>query len=166
MAAGGADALKAWLAKRDAASLAQTSTELTELARMQLLANDAAAARATLAHAERILPMYGVDLYDGSQIRYEYSVALIHAAIDLKGGGDHDAALKLLAGLDRMLDTYERNGGRHYGLYLLRAESLGLQGRKDESAAALATAWKRGWRATWHARREPYLTGIEIPGKP
>ena len=162
-AAGGADALKAWLSRHDVAPMAQTSADLAELIRMQLMANDTAAARATLAHAHRILPLYGIDLYDGSQIRYEYSVALVHAAIELDGG-DRDKAMKLLAGLDRMLDTYEENGGRHYGLYLLRAESLSLQGKKDAAAAALQTAWKRGWRATWHARREPYFTGVEIPG--
>ncbi|MEJ0085768.1 MAG: winged helix-turn-helix domain-containing protein [Pseudomonadota bacterium] len=162
-AAGGAGELKAWLAQRDAAALAQTSADLAELARMQLMANDAAAARATLAHAQRILPLYGADLYDGSQIRYEYSVALIHAAIELNGGGNRDAALKLLAGLERMLDTYEKNGGRHFGSPLLRAESLSLQGRKTEAAAALEAAWKRGWRATWHASREPYLAGVEMP---
>jgi TolB-like protein/Tfp pilus assembly protein PilF len=163
-AAGGAEALKAWLAQRDAPALAQTSADLAELARMQLMAGDAVAARATLAHAERILPMYGADLYDGSQIRYEYSVALIHAAIELNGGGSRDEAMKLLAGLDRMLDTYEKNGGRHFGAPLLRAESLSLQGRKGEAAAALKTAWQRGWRATWHASREPYLSGVAIPG--
>jgi len=161
-AAGGADALKAWLAQHDVPPMAQTSADLAELIRMQLMANDTAAARATLAHAHRILPLYGIDLYDGSQIRYEYSVALVHAAIEMNGG-DRDKAMKLLAGLDRMLDTYEKNGGRHYGLYLLRAESLSMQGKKDEATAALQTAWKRGWRATWHARREPYLTGVEIP---
>ena len=166
LAEGGADALKAWLEQRNAPALAQTSADLSELARLQLMANDPVAARATLAHAQRILPMYGIDLYDGSQIRYEYSVALVHATIALNGGGDRDQAMKLLAGLDHMLDTYEQNGGRHYGLYVLRAESLSLQGKKKEAAAALQTAWKRGWRATWHARREPYLTGVEIPGKP
>jgi len=163
-AAGGAAEFKAWLAKSGAPALAQTSADLAELARMQLMANDAVAARATLAHAERILPMYGADLYDGSQIRYEYSVALIHAAIELNGGGNRDEAMKLLAGLDRMLDTYEKNGGRHFGLYFLRAESLSLQGKKSEAAAALKSAWQRGWRATWHASREPYLSGVEIPG--
>ena len=163
LAAGGPDVLKTWLAQRNAPALAQTGADLTELARMQLFANDAVAARATLAHSERILPMHGADLYDGSQIRYEYSVALIHAAIELNGGGNREAALGILAGLDRMLDTYEKNGGRHFGLYLLRAESLSLQGKKSEAAAALATAWQRGWRTTWHASREPYLSGVKIP---
>jgi hypothetical protein len=108
--------------------------------------------------------MHGADLYDGSQIRYEYSVALFHAAIELNGGGSRADAMKLLAGLDHMLDTYEKNGGRHFGAYLLRAESLSLQGRKQEAGAALQTAWQRGWRATWHASREPYLAGVTVPG--
>jgi hypothetical protein len=90
-------------------------------------------------------------------------VALIHSAIEMNGGGDRAAALKLLSGLDQMLDTYVKNGGRHFGSPLLRAESLSLQGKKVEAAAALKTAWQRGWRATWRARREPYLVGVEIP---
>jgi tetratricopeptide (TPR) repeat protein len=163
LAAEGADVFRAWLAQHNAPALAQTSAQLAELARMQLTAGEAAAARVTLQHAQRTLPMYGADLYDGSQIRYEYSVALIHAAIELNGGGDRAAALKLLSGLDRMLDTYEKNGGRHFGSPLLRAESLSLQGKKVEAAAALKAAWQRGWRATWRARREPYLVGVEIP---
>jgi hypothetical protein len=81
----------------------------------------------------------------------------------MNGGGDRTAALKLLSGLDQMLDTYEKNGGRHFGASLLRAESLSLQGKKDEAAAALRTAWQRGWRSTWRAHREPYLAGVEIP---
>ena len=164
-AEGGAGALKAWLDSHDATKLAQTGAELSELARLQLLAHDAAAARATLAHSERILPMVSASLYDGGQIRYGYSVALFQAAIELQGGGDRDKAAKLLAGLDRMLDTYEKNGGQHFGLNWLRAYSLSMQGKKKEAAAELQKAWNRGWRATWHAHREPFLEGVEIPGK-
>jgi len=162
-AEGGAAALKTWMAHDDVASKAGTGAELAELARMQLLANDAVAARATLAHAERILPLSNADLFDASQIRHEYSGAIGQAAIELKGGGDAAKAMKLLADVDRMLARYEENGGVHFELYVLRAHSLALQGKKDEAAAALQTAWKRGWRATWRARREPYLQGVELP---
>ena len=68
-------------------------------------------------------------MFDGSQIRFEYSAALIRAGIELQGGGDKAKAAEILRRFDRVLDTYENNGGRHFGLYALRAESLALQGR-------------------------------------
>jgi hypothetical protein len=39
-----------------------------------------------------------------------------------------------------------------------------LRGEKDRAAAALKTAWDRGWRATWRARHDPFLVGVKIPG--
>src|SRR5207237_307681 len=78
---GGRDALKAWLQERAMAQKAGTGAELAELARLQLISGDAAAARATVAHAERILPLSTADMFDGSQLRFEYSAALIRAGM-------------------------------------------------------------------------------------
>jgi len=164
LAESGPAALKTWLSQQSATKDVSTSSELIELARWQYLANDAAAARATLAHADRILPISFADLYDGSQIRHDYSAALFQAGIELEGGGDHAKAIGMLTQLDRLLDTYEKNGGRHYGLYSLRAASLAMQGRKADAQHALDQAWKRGWRTTWRARTDPFLAGVEIPG--
>ncbi len=163
LAESGSEGLRKWLATREIARQATTGAELAELARIQYLAGDSSAARATLAHAERILPLSFVDLFDGSQIRHDYSAALFHAGIELTGGGDDGRARQLLAQLDRMLATYEKNGGEHYGLYSLRAASLAMQGKNSEAEAALATAWKRGWRSTWRARADPYLGKLAIP---
>jgi hypothetical protein len=160
---GGPDAMKAWLAERKIASKATTGIEFAALARMQFLANDWAAARATLAHADRFPLSSSAAMFDGSQIRFEYSAALTRASIELRGGGDSIKALKILKDLDHMLDRYEENGGEHFSLYSLRAESLALQGKSREAQAALNTAWKKGWRATLRARHEPNLAGLEIP---
>jgi TolB-like protein/DNA-binding winged helix-turn-helix (wHTH) protein/Tfp pilus assembly protein PilF len=162
-AEGGASALAPWLVEHEVAKAAATGAELAELAFLQIRGGDAAAARATLAHAERILPLSAADLFDGSQIRHMYSAALIHASI-ATAGGDAIQAKELLSKLDGMLDRYEANGGKHYGVYALRAESLAMQGKKKEAQAALKTAWERGWRATWRMRRDPHFAGIEIPG--
>ena len=81
----GAAGLRAWMAENEVAGKAITGAELTELARLQYLAGDATAARATLAHAQRILPLSSADLFDGSQIRHEYSASLFHAGIELQG---------------------------------------------------------------------------------
>jgi TolB-like protein/DNA-binding winged helix-turn-helix (wHTH) protein/Tfp pilus assembly protein PilF len=160
---GGSEAIKAWLVERGMARRAGTGAEFAELARLQLMANDAAAARATLEHAERMLPLSTADLFDGSQIRFEYSAAVVRAGIELKGGGDQSKAMNILADFDRLLDKYEQDGGRHYGLHTLRAESLALQGRKREAQASLDRAWKAGWRATWRVRRESTMEGLQIP---
>ena len=162
-AEGGGSAVKTWMAGHDMKSLAGTGAELIELARMQLISGDPVMARATLVHAERVLPRSSADMFDGGQIRHEYSAALLLAGIELKGGGDTARAMKLLHDLDRMLDRYEENGGKHFGLYRLRAESFAMQGKTAEAQAALDTAWKQGWRTVWRARREPYFAGIEFP---
>jgi len=162
-AEGGGSAVKTWMAEHDLKSRAGTGAELIELARMQLIAGDPVAARSTLVHAERVLPRSSADMFDGSQIRHEYSVALLLAGVELKGGGDKARAMKLLSDLDRMLDQYEKNGGRHFGLYRLRAESLAMQGKTAEAQAALNTAWERGWRNVWRARREPFMAGLVFP---
>ncbi len=164
-AEGGPAALRTWLSERKVADQAVTGAELVELARLQYVAGDAVTARATLSHARRILPLSSADLFDGGQIRHEYSAALFHAGIELQGGGNAAQAKALLRQLDQMLATYEKNGGRHYGLYSLRAASLAMQGRKDEAEVALQTAWKRGWRTTWRARADPFLRNVEIPGQ-
>jgi hypothetical protein len=162
-ARGGAEALRRWMADNHVETRAGTGAELTELARMQMVSGDLPGARKTLAHADRILPILSGDLLDGSQIRHEYSGALIRARIELNGGGDRAHALQMLTDFERMLDTYEKSGGRHFGLYTLRAESFALRGEKPKAQKALATAWKHGWRATWKAANDPLFAGIELP---
>ncbi len=156
-AEGGAAALQSWLDENRLAELAITGEELVEVARLQYIAGNAATARITLAHAHRVLPLSSADMFDGSQIRHDYSAALVHAGIELKGGGDVAHAQALLRQFDQMLARYEENGGQHYGLYSLRAASLAMQGKKPEAQAALQAAWKHGWRASWRARADPYL---------
>ena len=127
---------------------------------MQLISGDPAAARITLAHAERVLPMSSADMFDGSQIRHEYSVALMLRGHRARGrrrqGARHETARAISTACS--ID-YEENGGKHFGLYRLRAESLAMQGKMDEAQAAMNTAWKNGWRNVWRARREPYFAG-------
>ena len=163
-AAGGAQALREWMAAKAMKDKATTSGELRQLANYQWMAGDAVAARATLVNADRALPPKLIDTVDGGQIRHAMSAALIRAGVEIEGKGDADKARKLLGNVDQMLATYEQNGGRHYGLYSLRAESLALQGRKKEAQAAIDEAWKRGWRSSWLLRNQSYFAGITIPG--
>jgi len=162
-ARGGPEALRKWMSENHIETRAGTGAELTELARMQMVSGDLLGARKTLLHADRILPILSGDLLDGSQIRHEYSGALIRARIELNGGGDRARALQMLTDFDRMLDTYEKSGGRHFGLFTLRAESFALRGEKAKAQKALQSAWKHGWRATWKAANDPLFAGIELP---
>jgi hypothetical protein len=114
-------------------------------------------------HAYRLLPQTNKELFDGSQIRHEYAVALVRARILIAGGGDQAQALKLMDDFDAKLAFYEKNGGRHFGLYSLRAESFALRGDKANAEKALKAAWERGWRATWRAERDPFLAGVQVP---
>lgn len=163
-AEGGPKALREWMAANALPDKASASGELRELARLQWMAQDPVAARGTLAHVDRILPIALVDRVDGGQIRHAASAALIRAGVEIESKGDTARARRLLGEVDRLLAIYEQNGGRHYGLYSLRAESLALQGRKSEAQAAIDEAWKRGWRNSWMLRDEPWFAGINIPG--
>jgi tetratricopeptide (TPR) repeat protein len=163
-AEGGPSALKTWLAEHKSLDYAGTSAELSELARLQVTAGEAVTARATLAHAERLLPMSVRDLYDGSQIRHEYSAALLHARIELLGNGDRERALMMLAEMEKLLDRFEKNGGKHYGLFALRGEIYALRGEKERAQKAYEEAWKHGWRARWRTIHDPFFVGIAIPG--
>jgi len=160
----GPAAMRQWMVDHKLSEVAVTGAELTELARQEYYAGDARAARATLEHSQRVLPLSSADLLDGSQIRFDYSVALGQAGIELQGGGDQARAKDLLTQLDLMLATYEKNGGEHYGLYSLRAASLAMQGKNAEAQAALEKAWQHGWRGTWRARVDPYLGKLKMPG--
>lgn len=162
-AAGGPQALAAWMADSGIARFAVTGAELAELSRLQFAANDPKAARRTLTHAQRVRRMTDAELIDGSQIRHGYSAALVLGGIELQGGGNRERALAVFADLERLLTNYEKNGGRHFGVHAIRAEALALQGRKAEAAAELQKAWDRGWRATWRARHDPYFAGVRIP---
>ncbi len=161
---GGPEVLKAWMGEHPMRDSAGTGMELAELARMQLLSGDPAGARATLEHAQRLLKQTPQNLYDGSQIRHEYSAALVHARILLRSGGDRAQAFKLLDDFDALLATYEKHGGKHFGLYSLRAESQALRGDKAAAEKSLQAAWDHGWRSTWRTRNDPFLAGIRVPG--
>jgi hypothetical protein len=39
-----------------------------------------------------------------------------------------------------------------------------MRGEKEKAQAAINEAWKRGWRATWRARHDPFLGGVTLPG--
>ena len=74
-----------------------------------------------------------------------------------------ERALAQVDEVEKMLERFEKNGGRHFGLYALRADVYALRGDKDRAAAELKNAWEHGWRASWRTRYDPFLVGVEIP---
>jgi TolB-like protein/DNA-binding winged helix-turn-helix (wHTH) protein/tetratricopeptide (TPR) repeat protein len=160
---GGPAALGEWLASTKVLAQAGTGDELIEAARLQLMAGDAKAAHVTLEHAERMLPMSAADAFDGSQIRHEYSAALNHARIQLLARVERERAMEQITQVERLLERYEKNGGKHFGMYTLRADVHALRGDKDRAAEELQKAWDRGWRATWHAKHDPFMVGVRMP---
>ena len=74
--------------------------------------------------------------------------------------------LRDVAQVERMLDEYEKHGGRHFCLYALRADVHALRGEKDQAATELRKAWDHGWRASWRTRYDPFLVGVAIPAAP
>ena len=159
----GPQALTEWMSANHVTERAGTGSELIELARMQLVGGDPMAARKTMTHADRILPQAGTNLLDGSQVRHEFSGALIRARIELTGGGDRARGLQLLGDFERLLDTYEKSGGQHFGLYTLRAEAFAVRGDKAGAQKSLESAWQHGWRATWKMQRDPIFAGLKLP---
>ena len=117
------------------------------------------AARATLAHAERILPLSTADMFDGGQIRHEYSAALMRAGIELKGGGDKAKAAEILRKFDRMLDTYEKNGGRALRPVRAARRVAGHAGQDARSAGGAEHRLEEGLARVWRARRELFYRG-------
>ena len=127
---------------------------------------DAAAARATLAHAERILPLSTADLFDGSQIRHEYSAALIRAGIELRAAATRRGPRIAAPISTSMLDTYEKNGGRHFGLYHAARRIARAAGKKAEARGALDDRLEDGLaRDVARARRSLPRRQSTDPGK-
>lgn len=58
--------------------------------------------------------------------------------------------------LDRLISADEER----YGIYLLKAEVLALQGDADGAMKVLNRAANLGWRGSWWAQHEPYLASL------
>lgn len=110
--------------------------------------------------ALRAAPGYQeIDLYDVPQVRYAHSSALICAAV-LLASGERAEGMRLLDGLDSLLDRLEKNGWEHWGLDALRAQSLALRAQPDAAMRSLERAVARGWRNAWTAQTDPYLSAL------
>ena len=130
-----------------------------EAVRLYHTAGDLSRARAALQTLFDARGFNEADLYGTEQIRNGFSPALIAAGV-LFASGYRERAVKMLDGLDALLDRLEANGWASYGVDSLRAESLALRGNGDSAMHSLRRAVDRGWRGAWRAREDPYLATL------
>ena len=150
--------LRAYLDDSGTAALSSSSVGV-EAMRFYHVAGDLKNARQAL-DALRAAPDYQeIDLYGVTQVRQGNSAALICAGVLLESG-DREEGLRLLLGLDNLLDRLEKNGWEHQGIDSLRAQSLALRGQPDAAVRSLRRAVARGWRNAWTAQTDPYLSSL------
>jgi TolB-like protein/DNA-binding winged helix-turn-helix (wHTH) protein/Tfp pilus assembly protein PilF len=150
--------LRAYLDDSGTAALSSSSVGV-EAMRFYHVAGDLKNARQAL-DALRAAPDYQeIDLYGVTQVRQGNSAALICAGV-LLASGDREEGLRLLLGLDNLLDRLEKNGWEHQGIDSLRAQSLALRGQPDAAVRSLRRAVARGWRNAWTAQTDPYLSSL------
>jgi len=150
--------LRAYLDDSGTAALSSSSVGVDAM-RFYHVAGDLKNARQAL-DALRAAPGYQeIDLYNVTQVRVGYSSALICAGV-LLASGERAEGLRLLDGLDNLLDTLEKNGWENQGVDALRAQSLALRGQPDAAVRSLRRAVARGWRSAWTAQTDPYLSSL------
>jgi ATP/maltotriose-dependent transcriptional regulator MalT len=158
-------------AQQDRASLAGVLQELTrssgefrmlewlELARLQAISSESAAAATSLERARQ-----APDWQAAYQSRPDFfclgtSNSIFIAYIQM-AAGEKAAAMKQLDELDATLGKFEQDGGACAGLYSLRAQSRSLRGDPEGAMANLRKAHDKGWRESRTTRREPYLQSL------
>ncbi|MEO8306772.1 MAG: TIR domain-containing protein [Pseudomonadota bacterium] len=133
--------------------------EWLELARLQSISGDLAAARKSLDRARQ-----AADWQAAFQSRPDFfclgtSNAISIAYIEL-ATGDRATGMRQLDDLETTLNTFEQDGGACAGVYSLRALSRALRGDPESAVANLRKAHDKGWREARTTRREPYLQSI------
>jgi TolB-like protein/DNA-binding winged helix-turn-helix (wHTH) protein len=150
--------LRAYLDDSGTAALSSPSMGVDAM-RIYHVAGDLKNARQAL-DTWRAAPGYQEsDLYDVAQVRVGHSPASICAAV-LLATGERTEGLRLLDGLDAMLERLENNGMANQGLDAIRADALALRGQPDGAMRSLQRAVARGWRNAWKAQTDPYLSPL------
>ena len=140
---------------------AGTGAELIELARMQL-SGDPVTARATVAQPNACCraPARTCSMVARSAMNIPWRCCW--PASSSRAAATKARAMKM-HGPRRHAGSLRKEWRQALRVVPLRAESLVMQGKTAEAQAALNTAWKKGWRSVWRARRESYFAGIEFP---
>jgi TolB-like protein/Tfp pilus assembly protein PilF len=155
---GGADALRAHLA---ATKLEQSehARALIEAAYFHLLLGDDASAHQLMANSMKT-PDFDAARFNSSWFaRWGLSDELILATAELRAG-DSATAAQHLQQISAMLDRLVGAGEERFGVYALRAQVLALSGNGAGAMQALNRAVDLGWRSSWWAEHEPYLTSL------
>ena len=132
---------------------------LFELADAALMVNDARLADEYVKRALASPNLATEDLASPWQASGGHSYLLIIAAT-LRANGDEAGANKRLEELGALLDRLVAAGVQTHGLYGLKAEYAAMSGRADEAMVELQRAVQMGWRAAWHAEKQPYFQSL------
>jgi hypothetical protein len=132
---------------------------LFELASVELLAGEPAAARAFADRALASPELKPDDLASPWLARLGHAYLLFAAAAH-QATGDAAGATQHLAALTALLDRLIAAGMRRYGVYELQAQVAALRGDPDGAMRALQRAADQGWREVWFAEREPYFASL------
>ena len=159
---GGAEALRSYV-KSQRLEQSQHASALFEAAYSRLLSGDASAAKELIARAvvapDRPTGFAEAPFYaKGSRLMgtsYRLDLAVADLAL-----GDRPAAHRELESVLAMLDKMMAAGVERYGAYELRAKVYALDGKGDDAMRDLSRAAKLGWRNSWWATHEPYLTSL------
>jgi transcriptional activator of cad operon len=155
----GASALRTYLTGTRLAQ-SRNADPLLELAYVQLLSEDPAAAKALADRALQAEDFTAGMLDDPWQAaRWGHSNNLTLALVELRVG-EAQEAMRRLESVATTLDQLVRNGEKRYGVDELRATVLALRGDPDGAMRSLRRAAELGWRRSWWAQREPDLATL------
>ncbi len=133
--------------------------EWLELARLQSISGDSAAAKASLEHARQSPDSQAAYHTSTDYFSLGTSISIFIAYIE-QAAGNKEAAFRQLDELDATLNRFEQDGGACAGLYWLRALSRAVRGDPDAAMQHLRIAHDKGWREARAARSEPYLQSL------
>lgn len=133
--------------------------DLLAAVQISLSADDPRAAQRLAALATSAPDFATVELAHRAAIKSGTSYQLPLAMLELRNG-QRQAAMTRLNGLLRLLDELERNGYVGWGIHSVRADALALSGDADAALIEMQRAVELGWRSTWAARHDPYLTAL------
>lgn len=154
----GADGLRRDLARAQLERSVHSRT-LIDAAYLHLLLGDAPSARDLMERAMSAPDFEANRLNSPWSARWGQSDLLILATAE-QLSGDRTHASAHLQQIADMINQLMAAGEERGGLYALKADVLALQGNDAEALRALARAVDLGWRGSWLAQREPYLSSL------
>lgn len=155
---GGADALRNRLSESGLDQSAHART-LIETSYLHLLLGEGPTARDLMMRAMQASDFDSGRFHSAWFARWGRSDQLVLATAQLQTGDPADASVNLQQ-ISDLVERLLKEGEERGEIYALKAEILALRGKQDAAMQALGEAAELGWRSSWWAQREPYLTSL------